>query len=103
MSEDYINLDRTIEEYEKLVYRKERILADIIKSTSIPAVGIFSREVEIEMLKIAIVAMKEKRIRENIIIRAEISRQLLNDRGNYLSARVFKTQIRNLRECEVKK
>ena len=103
MSEDYINLDRTIEEYEKRVKLKEEILSDIIKSTSIPAVGIFSREVEIEMLKIAIVAMKEKRIRENLIIMAEISVQSLSDRGNYLSARIFKNKIKYLRQCEVKK
>ena len=101
MSEDYINLDRTIEEYEKRVKLKEEILSDIIKSTSIPAVGIFSREVEIEMLKITVIAMKEKQIRERKIFSFGIIMKDLNNIGSYIAAKEYKDKIELLKDCVV--
>ena len=101
MSEDYINLDRTIEEYEKRVKLKEEILADIIKSTSIPACGIFSREYEIKMLKITVIAMKEKQIRERKIFSFGIIMKDLNNIGSYIAAKEYKDKIELLKSCEV--
>ena len=102
MSEDYINLDSTIEEYEKLVVLKESIIADIEKSTQVEKKYVDIRKDDVKMIRISIDAMKEKKKKDQLLAVYKIAVESLNDRGNYVGSQMFKNKIRTLKECEVK-